>query len=76
MEVLIEIYTLLGQPESAAGLLKIAKKHKIETKVSWHEKLQHYDEALEEYNKPGNHNQDIVPKIKCVNEMGDWKLVL
>lgn len=76
MEVLIEIYTLLGQPESAAGLLKIAKKHKIETKVSWHEKLQHYDEALEEYNKPGNPNQDIVPKIKCVNEMGDWKLVL
>ena len=36
MESLIEIYTLLEQPESAAGLLKVAKRLKISTKVSWY----------------------------------------
>jgi tetratricopeptide (TPR) repeat protein len=44
--------------------------------VSWHEKLQHYEEAIEEYNKAGAGDRDMVAKIKCFNEMGDWKFVL
>jgi FKBP12-rapamycin complex-associated protein len=49
MEDLIQIYMLLGQPENATGLLKIARSMGIECKVEWYEKLGYYEEAYKLY---------------------------
>jgi FKBP12-rapamycin complex-associated protein len=67
IESLVPLYTNLGQPEAASGLLNYAKRNlSIELKMSCHENMQKWQEALDEYlmkakNKDGMLNFSIYP---------------
>jgi FKBP12-rapamycin complex-associated protein len=52
IQSLISLYTSLGLPESANGLLTFAKQNlKIQMKITDYERLQKWDEALDDYRK-------------------------
>ena len=50
IESLISLYTNLNLPESANGLLTFAKTNlKVQMKATYYERLQKWEEALEDY---------------------------
>ena len=50
IECLISLYTNLDLPESANGLLTFSKQYlKVQMKTTYYERLQKWDEALEDY---------------------------
>ena len=50
VEALISINNHLHLPDAASGILKYAQKSlNIELRETWHDKLQHWEDALEAY---------------------------
>jgi FKBP12-rapamycin complex-associated protein len=78
IESLISLYSNLGQPEAASGMLVFAKNI-LETKVkeSWLESLGRWEEALEGYNlvNPTN-SENLKDKIRCYDALAQWELVI
>jgi FKBP12-rapamycin complex-associated protein len=82
IESLISLYSSLGQPEAASGMLVFAK-NVLGTKVkeSWLEALGRWDEALEGYNAVETRTRDdkvnnLKDKIRCYDALAQWELVL
>ena len=77
IESLISINNQLQQPDAAIGILKHAqKKHDIELKESWYEKLQRWDDALLAYKKrqvvDPNSFEATLGIMRCRLALGDW----
>ena len=81
IESLISLYTNLGQPEAASGLLVYAKRNlAIELKMSWYENLQRWEDALDDYrikqlNNPGGEDY-FIPRLRCLHALSDWEVIL
>jgi FKBP12-rapamycin complex-associated protein len=82
IESLISLYSNLGQPEAASGMLVFAK-NTLGTKVkeSWLEALGQWDEALEGYTTvPVSSKEDrfenLQSKIRCYDALTQWELVI
>ena len=82
VESLISLYSNVGQPEAASGMLVFAKKT-LGTKVkeSWLEALGRWQDALEGYSKfkPSTAEQEIANrknKIRCYDALTQWELVV
>jgi serine/threonine-protein kinase mTOR len=83
VESLISLYSNLGQPEAASGLLIYAKKNfSIELEMSCYENLQRWEDALNDYrmkqlNLPNGSTEDyFVPKLRCLHALSDWDVIL
>lgn len=81
IESLISLYTNLGQPEAANGLLFYAKKNlAIELKMSWYENLQKWDDALDDYRMKQLNNPSggdfFIPRLRCLHALSDWQVCL
>ncbi|PXF45649.1 Target of rapamycin [Gracilariopsis chorda] len=87
-EGLISIYDRLNNLESAVGTLNHYQRHKgAKVKEMWFEKLQKWDEALEEYSKVeidfrvvGDELYtdktkwgSLLGRLRCLNEIGEWR---
>ena len=82
IESLISLYSSLGQPEAASGMLVFAK-NVLGTKVkeSWLEALGLWDEALQGYLNFEPYTRDdrfhnLKDKIRCYDALTQWELVL
>jgi len=81
IEKLISINNHLQEPQSAQGLLKYARMyHSKELKTSWYEKLEHWGDALEEYElKQLQHPTSVEIKLaraRCLHALGKWERVV
>jgi FKBP12-rapamycin complex-associated protein len=82
IESLISLYSALGQPEAASGMLVFAK-NTLGTKVkeSWLEALGRWDEALEGYTNVTVYSREdrfknLKDKIRCYDALTQWDLVI
>ena len=82
IESLISLYSSLGQPEAASGMLVFAK-NVLGTKVKerWLEALGRWDEALLGYSnfEPRTREErfaNLKNKIRCYDALTQWELVL
>lgn len=82
IESLISLYSSLGQPEAAKGMLEYAK-NVLGTKVkdTWLESLGEWHEALKEYSKlePENKVQrfsNLKDQIRCYDALTEWDKVI
>ena len=82
IESLISLYSNLGQPEAASGMLVFAKNI-LGTKVkeSWLEALGRWDEALQGYNIVDTLTKEekflnLKDKIRCYDALTQWELVI
>ena len=84
LEKLITLYHALELPESAIGILKLAKKyHEITNEEDWYLKLHQWKETLDVINtKPKVDNEgkldlDITTRnITCLDGLSDWESLL
>ncbi|KRX06464.1 Rapamycin-binding domain [Pseudocohnilembus persalinus] len=80
IESLISLYTNLGQKEAASGLLTYAKKNlKIDLKMSWYERLQNWEKALDDYRieqLKDPQNDNFIPRMRCLNALSNWENLL
>mmetsp|Transcript_7922 Transcript_7922/g.11928 ORF Transcript_7922/g.11928 Transcript_7922/m.11928 type:complete len:2546 (+) Transcript_7922:104-7741(+) len=81
IEQLISINNHLQEPQSAQGLLKYARlHHSREVKTSWYEKLEHWNDALEEYEVKQLRNPNSVhlkfARARCLHALGEWGRLL
>ena len=82
IESLISLYSNLGQPEAASGMLVFAK-NTLGTKVkeSWLEALGQWDEALAGYTAMTTTTKDdrfenLKNKIRCYDSLTQWERVI
>lgn len=82
IESLISLYSTLGQPEAASGMLVYAKDE-LGTKVkeTWLEALGSWQEALDGYMNqepltPEDKAKNLKDKIRCYDALTQWELVL
>ncbi|EGR30890.1 phosphatidylinositol 3- and 4-kinase family protein, putative [Ichthyophthirius multifiliis] len=80
IEILISLYTNLGQREAANGLLNIVKNQLgMNQNMSWYERLHQWENALDDYrvrqlNQVGQNF--FVPKMRCLNALSDWEKLI
>jgi len=83
IESLLSLYSNLGQPEAADGMLIFAKRMlKTQVKSGWLESLGRWRESLEEYSKiekiEGKNNslEMFNSKVKCYSNLANWEVVV
>lgn len=77
VESLISLNSQLQLPDAASGALAHAQKtYDIVLKESWYEKLQHWESALEAYEKKWRENREEMEPLlgifRCKHALGDW----
>ena len=80
VEKMISLYTQLGLPDAALGVLGQARRQfQIELDESWMERLLRWDTALELYEdklrvEPGSISA-AMGKLRCLKALGEWNLL-
>ncbi len=78
IESLISINNELQQPDAAVGILKCAQGMRgMSLQPSWYEKLQRWEDALEEYEvkqlQSPNELKITLGRMRCLDALGSWK---
>jgi len=80
IESLFSLYSDMGQPEAASGLLVFSKnKLDIELRMSSYENIQRWEDALEDYKKREKFpDKEIffIPKLRCHFELNEWETII
>lgn len=80
VEALITINSQLQQSDAAIGILRKAQAYlDVESKGTWFEKLQRWDEALVAYKRREKVGPDCfgitMGKMRCLHALGEWEVL-